>query len=75
MKEEQEKEFGHVIEYMKGKDMMGDVGAVTRTYRDGGLPVVVTQCLVNKMLNYVHRTKLTGHHRRKRTMARAKGRF
>lgn len=41
VKEKQRKELGDVGEYVKGKEMIIDEDGVMRTYRDGGLPVVV----------------------------------
>ena len=76
MKEEQLKQFGDVEYYASAKEnMLVDEDGVLRTVRDGGAAVVVPEVLREEVMKCVHGSKLTGHYRYRRTIARMKGKY
>ena len=69
-------EFGDLEAYACGKKsfLVDDVGLLRSTKR-AELPVVVPKALVKDVLSYVHGSRLTGHYKIQRTLAKLVTRF
>eukprot|EP00171_Calliarthron_tuberculosum_P002219 IDg2219t1 len=75
-RKEQMKEFGDLNEYAEARrDILVDEDGVLRIARDGDLAVVVPEALKVAVLSHVHGSRLTGHYRFRKTLARMRGRF
>lgn len=70
VKAEQNDEFGDVSTYSDGNDnMVIDEDGILRDARYGHLAVVMPKILREEVLRHVHGSSLTGHYRRRRTVA------
>lgn len=76
LREAQAAEFGEVNAFVKkGRELMVDDEGIVRSTRQGEIPAWLPRSLVREVLEYVHGTRLTGHYKLHRTLARLKGKY
>lgn len=68
--------FGNLTEYAESRTgMIVDEEETLRIFKGGEMSVVVPSPLVKIVLESVHGTRITGHYRKKRTLARLRGKY